>query len=192
MTLKKFSIISAIIVGIIVVATVVLACVKVDSGLGLTPDRVIVYLNETAGTSCDETNNQTHYKKLVNLYKGMTKLSIFDYMVHGNVIDTTPGQDYDQELDDWSYSNKQDNYCLELIFKEKQSVTVKVHGNTKVVDFYGLIMIVEKSTLSHQVALYFSTTESFDVSKSYSNSPLLINANQTALWKYLDYMSTTV
>ena len=115
----------------------------------------------------------------------MTQLSILDYMLHGNVIDTMPGNDYDEEYDTWSYTDKQENYCLELIFKEKQSSVVKVDGDTKVIDYYGLIMVVKKTTLSHEVALYFSTTEDYETTKSYSKSPILVNANQSGILKYL-------
>ena len=195
MTLKRFSIFTAIIAGIIIVLTVVLSCIKVDSGLGLTPDKIIVYLEDSAGTTCynnaSDQRNQKHFDEIVKRYKKMTKLSLMDYMLHGNVVDTVPGQDYDGEYDSWSYSNRQDNYCLELIFKDKQSVVVKIDGDTKVVDFYGLIMVVKKSNLSHLVAMYFSTNEDYDTSKSYSNSPLLVQANQNSLLKYLEYMKTT-
>lgn len=192
MTLKKFSIFTSIIVGIMIITTVVLACIKVDGGLGITPDRAIVYLKSTSGTQCDASHNTAHFDKIVKYYKDMTKLSIADYMFKGKALNATAGQDYyNEETDTWSTSNKQENYCLELTFKEKQSIIVTVDGNTKVVDFYGLIMVLKRSVLSQQVALYFSTVEDFEQTKSYSKSPILINANQTKLVKYLQYMEKT-
>lgn len=193
MSLKKFSIFTAIIVSILVVLTVVLSCIKVDSGLKIEPDKIIVYLKDSAGVTCydDSVNqrNKTHFAELKKRYKNMTKLSIMDYMLRGKAVDVTPSQDLDDKYDVWSYSNKSNFYCLELIFKEKQSVVVKIGEDTKVVDFYALIMKVEKSSLSHEVALYFSSTSDYDASKSYSSSPILVNANQNSIYKYLDKMA---
>lgn len=193
MSLKKFSIFTAIIVSVLVVLTIVLSCIKVDGGLNVTPDKIIVYLENSSGITCyDDSGNQrnkAHYAELLKRYNQMTKLSIMDYMLRGEIIDKNPSQDLDDKYDSWSYANKSNYYCMELIFREKQSVVIKYNGDSKVVDFYGLIMKVEKSTLSHKVALYFSTTSDYDTSKSYTSNPILINANQNSLYKYLTKMT---
>ena len=194
MTLKRFSIIAAVIAGIIISLTIVLSCVKVNGNISGSPDKVIVYMEDTAGVTCyDNASNQrnkAHYQELVKRYKSMTNLSIMDYMLRGKAVNTDPSQDLRDKYDTWSYSNKSNYYCLELIYKNKQSVVVNVEGSTKVIEYYSLIMKVEKSTLSHEVAVYFSTTEDYDASKTYSASPILINANQNALYSYMSYMTT--
>jgi len=69
-----------------------------------------------------------------------------------------------------------------MIFDEKQSVVVTAEGNTKVVEFYALIMILDKTSNGGEAALYFSTSEG--TSKSYSKSPILVNAKLNDLYDF--------
>ena len=63
-------------------------------------------------------------------------------------------------------------------------MVVNIDGNTKVVEFTGLIMKVGKSRLGKEVALYFSTSTSD--SKNYSKSPILITMDQNKLYNFID------
>ena len=114
MTLKRFTIISSIIVGIILVLSVVLSCIKVDRGVKVVPDQFIVYNKTTAGTTYDEELRPTKYNKILNLYKNMTKLSIMDYMFKGRSLDTMAAQDLDNNYGTWREDNKSKGLCLEL------------------------------------------------------------------------------
>lgn len=182
MNLKRFSIISAVIIGILIATLVTLSLIRVDNGLSLDePSKIIVYSKTTVGKQYTEEETPSMYKKAKKLYEEMTNLSVIDYMVSGKSLRQEPSQDIDQHYDTWKESNKSSFNCVELIFDEEQSIIVNVNGNTKVVEFYALIMKVEKSATGREVAMYFSTSSG--TSKSYSTSPILINAKQNDLYK---------
>jgi len=181
MNLKRFSIIASVIIGLIIATIITLSCIKVDSGLDIdNPSKIIVYAKNSVGVQYSMEETPSKYKKAKKCYEDMTNLSIFDYMVTGKSLKQKPSQDINQKYETWKESNKNTFYCVELIFKEKQSVIVTIDGKTKVVEFYALIMKVDKTTTSEEVAMYFSTSEG--TSKSYSTSPILINAKQNKLY----------
>lgn len=182
MSVKKFSIITSVIVGLMVVMVIVLSCIKVNVGIALVPDKINVYNHTSSAVVSTEELTPTRYQKLLKLYNSMTNLSIADYMFRGKSVQEMPSQDVDNKYSTFSESSKQEEVCIELIFNEKQSLIVSIDGNTKRVEFYALIMTVKKSTLSREVAVYFSG--STGETKYYSNSPILINAKQNALYKY--------
>lgn len=182
MNLKRFSIISAVIIGLIITTIITLACIKVDNGLGLDdPSKIIFYSKSTVGTQYSLEETPSKYNKANKLYKEMTNLSVIDYMITGKSLKLEPSQDVNQKYDTWKDVNKSNNYCLELIFDEKQSIIVNVDGNTRVVEFYSLIMILQKSSNGKEAVMYFSTSEG--TSKNYSTSPILVNAKQNDLYK---------
>lgn len=183
MTLKKFGIFTGIIAAIIVITTIVLSCIRVDCGLGLTPDKIIVYSESSVGVEYTEETTPSRYNKLNSLLNSSTNLSIIDYMFRGVSLNSKPSQDIDNEYSRWSENNKSNGYCVELIFNDKQTVIVSIDGDTKVVEFYGLIFMVEDSIASREVAIYFSTSEGS--SKSYTTNPMLLNAKQNKLLSYL-------
>lgn len=184
MNLKRFSIISAVIIGLLIATLITLSCVKVNNGLSLDdPSKIIVYAKSTVGTEYSMEETPSKYKEAKKVYENITNLSVIDYMITGKSLKLEPGQDLKQKYATWKESNKSSNYCVELIFDKKQSIVVNVEGNTKVVEFYALIMMVEKSNLGREVAVYFSTSEG--TSKSYSTSPILINAKQNKLYKLI-------
>ena len=182
MNLKRFSIISAVIIGILVTTLITLSFIKVDNSLNIDdPSKIIVYSKSTIGAQYSLETTPSKYKKAKKCYDSMTNLSVVDYMISGKNLKLEPSQDVDQKYSTWKESNKSNNYCVELIFDEKQSIIVTVDGNTKVIEFYGLIMMLNKTNNGGEVAMYFSTSEG--TSKSYTTSPILLNGKQNALYK---------
>ena len=120
---------------------------------------------------------------IVNRYsiKNQQSLNESATELNGKNLKLEPSQDVKQKYSTWKESNKSDNYCMELIFEEKQSIIVTVDGNTKVIEFYGLIMVLNKTSNGAEVAMYFSTSEG--TSKNYTTSPILVNAKQNGLYK---------
>lgn len=182
MSIKKFSILTSIVVGIMLVVTIVLSCITVNVPVSAVPDQFIVY-NETAAGTTYDSHRPTKYEQLCKLYKKMTKLSIFDYMVKGHSLVKKPTQDLDNDKGNWTDNNKSNYVCLEMLFDEEQVVVVEIDGDTKAIRFNSLIMKVEKSTLSHDVAIYFSTSTSSY--RSYQANPIVVHANQNKLYKYI-------
>lgn len=182
MTLKKFGIFSSIIISLIIITTIVLACVKVDNGLNIDePEKIIVYAKTATGVTYTKEGTPKNYNELKKLYKEMTNISIFNYMINGESIQKQPSQDLNSKYE-WSSSNKSSYYCVEFKFNKKQTVVVKVDEGTKVIEFYSLIMTVEESNLGKETAIYFTTSEG---SSSYQKSPLLVTAKQDKIYDFI-------
>ena len=185
MTIKKFSIFTSIIISIVLITSIVLGCVKVDNGLDIAnPDKILIYKETSTGLELTASGRPKDYKKVKNLYNEMTNLSILDHMLNGRGIKDMPSQDIDGLNGTWKESYKTSGYCIELIFDEQQSVVVNVDGSTKVLEFYGLIMRVTKTTLGEETAIYYSS--STGSSKSYSGNPILVATKQNKLYKFID------
>lgn len=184
MTIKKFSILTLIIVAMVLITTIVLGCVKIDNGLSVSePDKIIIYKESTTGLELSMDKRPGDFKKVYNLYKDMTDLSIVNHLVNGRGINGQPSQDIDGSEGTWKETYKTSGYCIELIFDEEQSVVVNIDGKTKVIEFYGVIMQVTKNSLGEETAIYFST--STGSSKSYSSNPILVGAKQNNLYKFI-------
>ncbi len=183
MNVKKFSILTAVVVGVMLIITIVLGCVPINVPVSPTPDQIVVYNMTSTGITYDKDQRPSKYEKLCKLYKNTTKLSIFDYMLKGQAVTKMPSQDINNTLGNWTDDNKKNYVCIEVIFKETQNVVVEIDGDTKAIKFTSLIMKVEKTFSCHQVAVYFSTsTGSYH---SYQTSPILIYAKQNKLFKYI-------
>ena len=184
---KKFSIIATIVASLIVIMVVIFGCLRINNGLKIKdPDSIIVYAKSTVAVGeYSKDNAPETYETIKNLYNNLTNLTMFDYMLSKNSIDTKPTQDLKNEFKQWTNTNKQSGYCVEFIYNvgNKQSVVVTVDGDTKVIEFYGLIMQVEESNDVQKIALYFST--STGSSKTYSDSPIVVIGKQNELFKYV-------
>lgn len=188
MTIKKFSIFTSIIVAIVLITTIVLSCVKVDNGLAVAePSKIVVYKESSTGLELSMDKRPKDFKKANNYYEEMTNLSIIDHMLNGRKIKDMPGQDVDGDKGTWKESYKTSGYCIELIFDEEQSIVVNCDGDTKIIEFYGLIMQVKKTTLGEETAIYFST--STGSSKSYSGKPILVASKQNKLYKFINSLN---
>lgn len=184
MNFKKFAIVACSFVLIILATMITLGCVKVNSKLDVDePTTFVYYVKSTVGVkkSSDEPKIYNNLKKYVN---EMTDLSIFDYMAKGISLKAKPGQDYDNQYV-YGYAMKENGVCLEMQFDKTQSIVVEIEGNTKVIEFTGLLMEVKSSSKAQEVALFFST--STGESKTYDGceNPILIVAKQNKLYEYI-------
>lgn len=183
MNIKKFAIVSCCFVLLILATIITLGCVKVNSKLDIDePTTFVYYVKSSVGVkkSSDEPKIYNNLKKYVN---EMTDLSIFDYMVKGISLKAKSGQDYNNKYK-YSYDLKEKGICLEMQFDKTQSIVVEIDGNTKVIEFTGLIMQVKDSSKAQEVALFFST--STGESKTYKeDNPILIIAKQNKLYDYI-------
>ena len=184
MSLKKFSIISSIIATLIVISVIVLGCIKINNGLALNdPDKILVYSKSTIAKEYTKQDSPKVYGELKSLYENMTNLNLFDYMLSKNDINTKPTQDLENKFKSWTGSNKENGYCLEFIYNTRQTIVVTIDGDTKVVEFYALIMQVEENKGVQKIAMYFSL--STGSSKTYSDSPIIVLGNQNGLFSYI-------
>lgn len=185
MNFKKFAIFSCVIVAIIAATMVVLGCIRVNSKLDIEePTTFVYYLKTSVGLEKTKTDSPKIYNNLKKKVEEMTNLSIFDYMAKGISLKAKPGQDYDNKFSPYTSSMKEEGFCLEMQYERTQTIVVEIDGNTKVVEFTGLMMQVKDSARASEVALYFST--STGSSKSYKDNPIIIVAKQRNLYRYLN------
>ena len=189
MNLKRFSILSAIIVAIMVITTIVLSCVKIDNPIGLPDaDIIMVYSKTSSGSEFTKTDRPEKYNRLKEEVKNMTKLSVMDCMINDWDLHRTPSQDVNNTYKKFDkYAVTPENYCVELIYEEKQELLIEFEGDTRVIPFYALLFVVQESEHGQEIALYFSTTEGLDSTKTYSSSsnPILIKGDTTNLFEYI-------
>ena len=185
MNFKKFAIFSCVIVAIIAATMVVLGCIRVNSKLDIEePTTFVYYLKTSVGLEKTKTDSPKIYNNLKKKVDEMTNLSIFDYMAKGISLKAKPGQDYDNNFPPYRNLNKEEGFFLEMQYERTQTIVVEIDGNTKVVEFTGLMMQVKNSARASEVALYFST--STGSSKSYKDNPIIIVAKQKNLYRYLN------
>ena len=190
MNFKKFSIFASIIAALIVIMVVIFGCLRINNGLALKdPDSILVYAKSAVAKEYTEKDSPKIYGELKDLYNNMTNLNVLDYMLSKNDVNPKPTQDLDNKFKEWTNTNKSNGYCLEFIFSDtnKQAVVVTVDGDTKVIEFYGLIMKVEGNAGVQRVALYFSN--STGSSKNYSTNPIVVIGKQNNLFKYLNELN---
>ena len=184
MKYKKFSIVASIIAALIVVMVVIFGCLKVNNGLEINnPDSILVYSKSVVANEYTLEETPSVYNKLKSLYKEMTNLTVFDFMLSKNDIHTKPTQDINNKYKEWTNVNKQSGYCVVFLYNEKQSIIISIDCDTKVIEFYGLIMQVSENVGVQKIALYFSTTSGS--SKTYSDSPIVVIGKQKAMFNYV-------
>lgn len=187
MSFKKFSIIASAIASFVLIVVIICGCLRVNNGLHLNdPDKILVYSKSTVAKEYSKDDTPKKYGELNNLYKNMTNLNLFDYMISKNDIFTKPTQDISNNNGSWNNINKQNGYCLEFIYNKSQTIVVSVDGDTKVIEFFGLIMQVEENKGVKNIAMYFST--STGSSKTYTDSPIVVIGNQNRLFNYINAM----
>lgn len=188
MNVKKFAIAVSVFIGVIAIIMVTLGCIHINHGLDIDdPESFIIYTKSTVGKPVTYEDTPSRYKDINKQISNMTSLNIFDYMVKGISLNAGVGQDLSNQFEkDWNNQNKSDSYCVEMIFKEKQSIVVTVDGNTKVIEFYALIFELPDTNKASYIPVYFSN--STGTSKSYQSNPLVIVAKTGKLAKLIKAM----
>lgn len=187
MTLKKFSIISAVIAVLLIAVVTVLACVRVDNGINVDePTKILVYAKTSTPITYSEEETPKKFNELKKLYKEMTNLTILQHAVSGNKIKKQPAQDVEGKNGNWTSSNKSSYNCIELKFDKEQKIIINVDGDTRVINFTALIMKIEDKKKVEEVAIYFSQTDVETDSKSYKSNPIIVKAQQNKLFEYIE------
>lgn len=187
MNFKKFAIVASVFIGFIIITMVVLGCVHVNMELEVDePKYFKYYVNSSSdGGEKNADDSPKIYKNLNKLFKKSTSLSVFDYMSKGLSLKAKPTQDTENQFSPYATNMKEENVCLEVVFENKQSLVVEIDGDTKVIDFYSLFMIVNESSKAQEVALYFSTSSGSYKDYSSSKEPIVIVAKTNKLYDYI-------
>lgn len=188
---KIFSIIAASVTAGILIFISVLCFVKKNVYIEYgTPERIYIYYKSTTDTaSFDSTNKK--FDKLLAEIKNMTKMSLFNRLVHLNTLNTEVYQDLDGKYSKWETTMKQDNLVIELYFGTKlQDSIVYYEKDSKVVSYYYLTYVIPTSGNLNEMAVYFCDTTDSTASvkdKNYqSHKPLIITGYNKNIIKFVE------
>lgn len=183
MKFKHFAIFSGIFIGLIIILTIVLACVKTTTSLSMqNPSSILIYNRSVGAVTYDEKNFKLKYENLLKEIKNIGKLSILDRASKKIEVNEKISQDISKKYSAWAEDkNLKNNICVELKFDKIQSQIVYFEGNTKKIDYKQLIFIVPEDGKTQEIAIYFMISDG----ANYSQSPMLMHANCSSLIKYI-------
>jgi len=185
MTLKKFSIFSAIIISVIILLNIILCFIVIPTPFKITadPSSITIYnysVSSTGKTITKSNSYKEHYNNLLNAFIYSTNLSIFERAVSGSNVFDKATQDVGNRQPNWN-SVKNKNVTIEMNFSEKQSIIVCVNGNTKQIDYYGIALVVNNNTFVKDTVIYYKTSSG----GAYTNSPIILGAKTNKLYKII-------
>lgn len=191
--MKKFIAISSAILVAIVAVFITLGCIKPENGIDCgAPNRVYLYAKSaTAIKNGNKSDGETYgfssasvtYEEVTKLVNEMFSISMLEYAFHGDSTKPVVGQDIANKYAKYSSSLIENKaYAVRYTFTEKQSQVVSYQGDTKVVEYYAIMMIINPDKNYQEIPVYFSTTSG---SSSYAEKPMLVNAKTDKLVEYI-------
>lgn len=186
--MKKFIICTAVFLGAILIMLTTTCFIKTQPKFTYdNPTSVVVYAKSSVaikngkGESMFSKDSIT-YREVTNLVNQMYKISMFSHISHGNSIKPVVGQDISESYSSWSSSILTKNYAVAFNFDEKQRQVVEYQGNTKVVEYFGFVIILNEEQQNYaELPIYFKTS----TDGSYTKAPMLVKAKSKDLIKYI-------
>ena len=189
---KIFSIISASMAGIVFLFLITLSFIKTNVTLvSNNPVRIMVY-NEssTATVTNGYTKDDAEYSEILKNVKKVSSISIFTRLVNNSPVKPVIEQDLEGKFADWSTEIKLENIVIELIYDKAQDLIVYVDGDTRVITYFCLAIVVPANNDFSDVVIYYSeTNNTTDSSKDESYkacNPLTVKGKGGKLLKYLN------
>ena len=180
MNYKKFGLVSIVIAVVIVAVCVVLCFIPSSTPLNIsTPAYFNIYNHSTAATQITKENNEAKFNLINSCLQDMTQMSVFSRVAQGGKLDEKPSQDEDYEIGYFSTQLKQENLCLEVVFSDLQRQIVEVDGNTKVLEFYRMIFVVNGEG-AQVLPIYLNHNAGND--NLYTGLPMLVRTNMVNLY----------
>ena len=189
---KIFSIISASMASLVLVFLITLCFIKTNvSIVNKNPVRVMVYNESSTATVANGyTKDDAEYIEILNLVKKVTSVSVFTRLVNNSVVKPVIEQDLDGKYADWSTEIKLENIVVELVYDKAQDLIVYVDGDTRVITYFCLSLVVPANNDFSDIVIYYSeTNNSTDSSKDESYKacdPLTVKGKGGKLLKYLN------
>ena len=188
--MKKIIAFSSIIILAVIAIITSLACIKTNPRLTFNnPTSICAYANSSVavknGKGEDEfTASSVTYDKILNEVKNMFNLSLLSRVWNGDTKNPIVSQDILNEYPACNSSLLSENYAIVLNFSEKQRQIVEYNGDTKIVEYYGLTIVLSLNSGYQQIPLYFKTSSS----GSYQTNPMLVYGDATKLIEYIKTM----
>lgn len=186
--MKKFIIISAVMTASILIMLLTMCFIKTAPNFTYSqPSSVMAYAKSSVaikngkGDSEFSPNSQT-YKDLTSEVDKMFKISMFKRVIKGDTVNPVVGQDIEGKTDSWSSTLLSKNYAVAFNYKKKQRQIVNYDGDTKVVEYYGFVIILSEESSFTEVKIYFKT----GTDSSYTNNPMLAYGNTKNLIKAIE------
>ncbi len=186
--MKKLIISLSVFLAAIVIMLVCTCFIKTSPNLTYqNPETIMIYAKSSVaikngkGESTFSKESNT-YQDVVKNVEDMFKISMFSRISHGQTIYPNVGQDVEKSKPSWSTSILSKNYAVAFTFKEKQRQIINYQGDTRIIEYFGFIIIAQEALGFTEVSIYFKTSSD----GSYTNSPMIAYANTKQLVKYIE------
>lgn len=185
--MKKFTIVSAVFLTLIITLFICLACIKPSVDFNYTPDKVYIYANSSTALKNGKgeqefTPASITYRETLERVNNMFKLSMIEYASHGDSVNPTVGQDIENKYTTYSSNLLSKNYAIAYNFEEEQEQIVYYGGSSHIVNHYGFIIIIDTTKDYQEVPVYWKKSSG----SSYEKSPMLLKAKVADLVEYID------
>ena len=187
---KIFSIISAIMSGVVLLFVLTLCFIKTNVKMDRNNPAFIYVFNKstTATVANGYSKNNAEYEKVLKRLNKVSSVSIFTRLVNGADVNPKIEQDLNGTFSKWSTDIKQNNVVVELVYDREQDMIVYVGDDTRVVSYFCLSYVIPLTKDFSDIIVYYATTNSDDgKNQSYQEcSPLVIKGKAGSMLKYVD------
>lgn len=187
---KIFCIISAVMIGIIGSFLTTLCFIKTRAVKFDNPFSINVYYKNTTPIDSEKPTyyeNDDEYSEIIDSLEKMVNSSLITLMFYnGNLENKTlyGGNDYAS----YDTKMKNDNLVVEFIYKETKNVVCYENGNSRVISFSCMIMIIPIVEKYMPIVVYTAVNNDSKMKEEeYKKStPFVIKGNPKSLLKFAD------
>lgn len=185
---KLFCIVSAIIIGFVGSFLIILSVKTNTIAVFSDPYSINVYNKSTT-----TLNNKSYYEG-DEIFNGVSKylndtltISLFTLMIEEGKLKEKPiygGSNYAT----YDTSMKQDNLVIEYIYKDTKNIVCFENGNSRVISFACLLLIIPCKAQYEEIVVYTSLNNDSTLKEEEykQNKPFILKGNPEKLLEYVD------
>lgn len=178
--LKKIFIAIAGGFSLVIVSFLITIC-NVKSNVSIafnSPYSVVIFNNSTKG---EEYKTEANLETLQEEINKLTNLTVYNKLVNGFSLTKKIEMDTSGKFTKYSTDLLNKNLVIEFIYTTEQDLVVYEEGNSRVISFYCLSLVIPKVDDCTEIAVYYSNTsntENNEKNDSYAtNTPLILHGN---------------
>lgn len=178
--LKKIFIAIAGGLSLVIVSFLITIC-NVKSNVSIafnSPYSVVIFNNSTKG---EEYKTDANLEILQEEINKLTNLTVYNKLVNGFSLTKNIEMDTSGKFTKYSTDLLNKNLVIEFIYTTEQDLVVYEDGNSRVISFYCLLLVIPKVDDCTEIAVYYSNTsntENNEKNDSYAtNTPLILHGN---------------
>lgn len=189
---KVFIIFSAVIVATLLTLVIVLKNVKSNVHISYAkPISVNIFNKSTVSIdSAKYKDKDGGFDEIVERISDITNVSAFEKLVNRVNLNNEIIQDTTVNYAKWSTELKTKNIVIELTYDKEQDVVVTKNGNTRVISYWCLAIVIPADSGFTDMIVYYSTTNeetSNAKDKSYEAcEPLVMHGDFTEFYEYIN------